>query len=280
MKKPKIPPKSVGEDPVEAALLLRYQQKWTIPAIAASLSISGKTINRWIKLYGNKQSRSWAGTRFKRARAKTYGQETRNRVKALKDEVPARSAVGIHALLQHGNGNQCPSIETIWRILRDLGMSRGKPRDRKWYVKFERQCPNDLWQVDFKGEDRFGSLGRFSLLALIDDCSRFVLAARWRPNQDESHVILLLRDAFEKHGLPNEIISDNGMQFKSTHGGPATRYARLLGILGVRVLYHAPDHPQTKGKIERWFGTVMSSFMPEAQHLVTTRPVLTLAQLN
>ncbi len=269
-----------GDDPVEAAFLLRYQQKWTIPAIATSLAVSQKTINRWIKLYGNKQSRYWAGTRFKRTRTKTYGQETSDRVKTLKGEVPTRSAVAIHALLQQDKGNQCPSIETIRPILRGLGMSRGKSRDRKGYVKFERECPNDLWQVDFKGEDRFGSLGKLSLLAILDDCSRFVLAARWCPRQDESHVILLLREAFEKHGLPNEIISDNGLQFKSLHGGPATRYARLLGILGVRVLYHAPGHPQTKGKLERWFGTVMSSFMPEAQHLVATRPGLTLDQLN
>ncbi len=280
MKKHKKRSKGKADDPVETAFLLRYQQKWTVGAIAGHLAVNRKTIFRWLRLYADKSSRYWVGTRYKKARPRTYGAETRDLVKQLKDEAPARSAVAIHASMKQRLGETCPSPETIRRILRELGLSKGSPRDRRGYIKFERERPNELWQIDFKGEDHFGPLGKLSLIAILDDCSRFVVAARWCANQEEAHVIALLREAFEHYGLPNEVVSDNGAQFKNFQGEPATRYCRLLALLGVRVIYHSPNHPQSKGKLERWFGTVMSSFVPEAKLLVATRPRLTLAEFN
>src|SRR5271157_4403861 len=280
MKRRKKRAKVKPDDPIEMAFILRYQRRWTMNAIASHLSVSRKTAERYIGLYEDKGSRYWAGTRGKKTQPRKYGDEVRLLVKQYKEEAPARSAVTIHDLMQQRAGEDHPSIETIRRIIRDLGLSHGKPRDRAGYVKFERQFPNDLWQIDFKGEDHFGHLGKLSLLAIIDDCSRFVIAARWFPIQEEGNVILLLRDAFTQHGLPNEIISDNAAQFKTLQGEPLTRYCRLLALVGVRVLFHAPNHPQTKGKLERWFGTVMSKFVPEARRLIESNPHLTLAEFN
>ncbi len=268
------------DDAIETAYVLRNQRHWTLSAIAGHLFVSRKTVERYIGLYEDKGSRYWTGTRGKKTQPRKYGDEVRLLVKQYKEEAPDRSAVTIYELMRQRSGGEHPSVETIRRILRDLGLSRGKPRDRKGYVKFERQFPNDLWQVDFKGEDYFGHLGKLSLLAIIDDCSRLVIAARWYPSQEESNVILLLRDAFTQHGLPNEIISDNGSQFKALQSEPMTRYCRLLALVGVRVLFHAPNHPQTKGKLERWFGTVMSKFVPEARRLIAANPHLTLAEFN
>ncbi len=280
MKKRKKPSKGKADDPVETAFLLRYQQKWTVSAIAGHLAVNRKTIFRWLRLYADKSSRYLVGTRFKKTRPRTFGAETWDLVKQLKDEAPAQSAVAIHTSVKKHLGGKCASPETIRRILRDLGLSKGGPRDRKGYIKFERERPNELWQIDFKGGDYFGPLGKLSLLAILDDCSRFVVAARWCPTQEEAHVISLLREAFEHHGLPNEVVSDNGAQFKSLQGEHATRYCRLLALLGVKGIYHSPNHPQSKGNLERWFGTVMSSFVPEARVLVATRPRLTLAEFN
>ncbi|HMF32135.1 MAG TPA: DDE-type integrase/transposase/recombinase [Candidatus Lokiarchaeia archaeon] len=278
--KPKFPANGGPADLVEKAFLLRFQQKWTVARIADALAVNGRTVRRWLQLYQDKTSRYWTGTRFKKVRALTFGAEMRDLVRQLKEEVPARSAVGIYALVREQQGNQCPSVETIRRILRGLGLSRGKPRDHKGYVKFERERPNELWQVDFKGEDYFGHLGKLSLAAILDDCSRFVVAARWCSSQEEAHVILLLREAFERHGLPQEIVSDRGAQFCGVGGEAETRYFRLLATLGVHAFFHSPHHPQSKGKIERWFGTVMRNFMPEARHWVELHPNLTLAQFN
>ncbi len=93
-------------------------------------------------------------------------------------------------------------------------------------------------------------------------------------------MIIMLRDAFMQQGLPNEIVSDNAICFRAMQGEPTTRYCRLLSLVGVRVIFHSPNHPQSKGKLERWFGTVMSSFVPDARHLVSKNPNLSLADFN
>jgi len=268
------------DDPVEMAFMLRHQQNWTVQAIARHLSIDRKTVYRFFQLYKDKESRYWTSKRFTKEQPCTYGEETINIVKCLKDEVPERSAVAIHEHMMQQLGDKCPSVETIRRILRDLGLSKGSPRNREGYIKFERERPNELWQIDFKGDDSFDHLGKLSLLAILDDCSRFVVAARWCTRQDEANVILLLRDAFLQQGLPNEMVSDNALCFRAMQGEPSTRYCKVLSLVGVRVIFHAPNHPQSKGKLERWFGTVMTNFVPDARHLVTKNPNLTIAEFN
>jgi len=198
----------------------------------------------------------------------------------LKVAVPARTAVTIYRLLKVDMKESCPSKETIRRALKNLGFARDESPGRKSYVKFERDFPNELWHIDFKGYEFFEHLGKLYLLAIMDDRSRFVVAARWCTDQEETTVLLLLREAFEKQSLPNEILSDNGTQFKNVVGEPATRYYRLLVRLDVKPVYHRPNHPQTKGKLERWFGTVMSSFFPDAKALAASRPSMTLKELN
>ncbi len=45
-------------------------------------------------------------------------------------------------------------------------------------------------------------------------------------------------------------------------------------------IYARPGHPQTKGKLERWFGTVAQMFVPEAQLVVEKNPAMTVADFN
>jgi transposase InsO family protein len=280
MRRRKKQPRTGGSDPIETAFVLRFQQGWTVPRIARYFSVGIKTVYRWLALYADKESRYWKGTRFARTRNVKYGVTIDAIIKELKEEVPERSAVTILELMKERLGDECPSVETIRNSLRNMGYSKGKPRDRKGYVKYEREYPNDLWQVDFKGWDFIEHLGKMFLLALLDDHSRYVLAARWYASDEEAHVIDLLRTAFEVHGLPNEILSDNGSQFRGINLGQDTRYQRLLAMLGVKALHHGPHHPQTKGKLERFFGTVSSKFVPEARHDAATNPRMTLAALN
>lgn len=267
-------------DVVEMAFVLRTQQQRSVKYIAQYLGVGTKTIYRWLALYSDKESPYWKGTRGKRVRKKRYGDDVKDIVKQLKEEVPERNAMTIWDFMTRRLGTKCPSVETIRRMLREEGYSRGKPVDRKGYVKFERERPNDLWQIDFKGWDYFEHLGKLHLLAIIDDCSRYVVAARWCPTEEESHVIILLRDAVTRLGLPNEILADNGSQFRNNQNEPATRFHRLLTMLGVQVIYHRPKHPQSKGKMERWFGTVMMQFVPEARLAVSKNKRLDLARFN
>jgi transposase InsO family protein len=189
-------------------------------------------------LYKNKTSRYWINTRCTRVKQKRYGADTIEKIRQLKVAVPARTAVTIYRLLKADMKESCPSKETIRRALKTLGFAHDESPGRKSYVKFERDFPNELWQIYFKGYEFFEHLGKLYPLAIMDNRSRFVVAARWCTDQEETNVLLLLREAFEKQGLPNEILSDNGTQFKIVVGEPATRYHRLLVRLDVKPVYH------------------------------------------
>lgn len=267
-------------DVIETAHVLRVQQGWSVEKIARHFSVGRGTVHRWLRLYEDPASRYWKGTRFKRVRKAKHGAEIEATIKRLKEEVPERSAATIHELMEDQLGPSCPSVETIRRRLRKMGYSRGKPRDRKGYGKYVREFPNDLWQLDFKGWDYMQGLGKVYLLTIIDDHSRFVIAARWYKTDEEAHVIDLLREAFGKYGLPNEILSDNGSQFRGINENQVTRYERLLAMLGVKVIHHSPNHPESKGKIDRFFGTISSKFVPEIRYLLSKNPHMTLAELN
>jgi len=280
MKKRKKQSSTDGVDVIETAHVLRVQQGWSVEKIARHFSVGRRTVQRWLCLYKDPVSRYWKGTRCKRVRKTKYGEEIETTIKKFKDEVPERSAATIHELMEDQLGPACPSVETIRRRLRKMGYSNGKPRDRTGYMRYTREFPNDLWQVDFKGWDYIKGLGKLHLLAIIDDHSRFALAARWYKTNEEAHVIVSLRETFEKYGLPNEILSDNGSQFRGINEDQVTRYERLLAMLGVKVIHHSPNHPESKGKIERFFGTIASKFIPEIRFLLSKNLHMTLGELN
>ena len=86
MTKRKKQAKVKPDDPIEAAFILRHQRHWTLSAIAGHLSVSKKTAERYIRLYKDKESRYWAGTRNKKEQPRTYEAETRDLVRpALRD---------------------------------------------------------------------------------------------------------------------------------------------------------------------------------------------------
>ena len=62
-----------------------------------------------------------------------------------------------------------------------------------------------------------------------------------------------LRAMFSTHGLPNQIVSDNGTQFVSTE------FKTFLQKNGIQHLTSAPYHPGTNGLAERFARTVKAS---------------------
>ena len=106
------------------------------------------------------------------------------------------------------------------------------------------------------------------------------MAAQYFKDQKGSNVIKIVRDGVLAHGRPNEILADNGTQFRNILGDLGTKYSRLLESLGIKPIFAKPYHPQTKGKLERWFGTVKQMFLIEARFHVKNNPECTLADFN
>jgi transposase InsO family protein len=173
-----------------------------------------------------------------------------------------------------------PSESTIRKHVREKGLTFKRDPPGKGYVKFERKRSNDLWQIDIAGVQTIGHLGKLYLIALLDDHSRFIVAAEYFKSQKGMNVNKIIRDAILAYGRPKQILADNGTQFRNLIGELGTKYTKLLESLDIQPIFATPRHPQTKGKLERWFGTVKQMFLIEARHEVKVTPNFTLTDLN
>ena len=63
-------------------------------------------------------------------------------------------------------------------------------------------------------------------------------------------------------------------------GELGTKYTNLLERLAIKPIFASPGHLQTKGKLERWFRTVVQMFLGEARIYVTNPPQCTLQEFN
>lgn len=168
-------------------------------------------------------------------------------------------------------GDQVPAASTITRILDRHGMLADPShasRHGSW--RFERDEPNELWQLDFKGEFRLDNQAYCYPLTLVDDHSRFSLAVAACSDQKRSTVQSRLRAVFARYGLPKAILCDNGPPWGAGLGwrdwGPFyTGLAVWLIQLGITVIYGRPNHPQGKGKNERFNGTLQAELLEHEQ---------------
>jgi len=114
--------------------------------------------------------------------------------------------------------------------------------------------PNSLWSLDLT---TFRLLGIFPLhvLGVIDHYSRkvFCLSSTFHPTAD--WVKVECKTLFGKYGTPPRIITDNGSQFT---GKVFREFMEKEGIKHIRTSYR---HPQSNGKIERFFQSLKYEFM-------------------
>ena len=125
-----------------------------------------------------------------------------------------------------------------------------RKKKRNKYVRFEREHPNTMWQIDHsdqKVKDKW-------LISVIDDHSRYSLGLFAVNMVTTSVVTKLLDDLIKLNGAPRQILSDNGSAYgvKSKHS-KFDRWCNRRGIHHIRSSVHSPT---TCGKIERLFQTI------------------------
>ena len=154
-----------------------------------------------------------------------------------------------------------PARSTLGVILKRHGVIEAQEglKHKPWQ-RFERSRANELWQMDFKGDFALGRGGRCFALPIIDDHSRFVVGIFACADQQEKTVRTRLEMVFERYGLPEELLCDNG----SPWGGYRGEWSRMAVWLlrhGVRLFHGRPYHPQTQGKQERFNRTLKAEVL-------------------
>ena len=155
-----------------------------------------------------------------------------------------------------------PAASTITEILRRhdrLNEAVAGAHPGPWQ-RFERESPNELWQMDFKGHFAMHE-GRCHPLTALDDHSRYNLVLSACGNERGKTVRRELERAFRRYGLPLAMLMDNGPPWGDPSGDPYTEFSVWLMRLGIRVLHGRPRHPQTQGKDERFHRSFKAEVM-------------------
>ena len=144
-----------------------------------------------------------------------------------------------------------PAASTITAILKREGRIQKPVRPQRDYVRFEAAAPNELWQMDFKGQFGLTAGGKCYPFTVIDDHSRFLVNLTAGPNNQKETVRGDLTTVFRTVGLPETILCDYGAPWGYEPGSPFTQLVAWLISLNVNVIHGRPRHPQTRGKKDR-----------------------------
>ena len=148
------------------------------------------------------------------------------------------------------------SHDAVWRLLKAHALQVGPMhRKRNHRVRYERDRPNSLWHVDAKGPIYLKGEGKVYVVGILDDYSRFCLAARFMRRKDAQASADLVAEAIARCGKPRELMTDNGSEFINRPHEAPSPLQKLCAELGIRLCRTAAATPETNGKIEAFWKT-------------------------
>ena len=162
----------------------------------------------------------------------------------------------IHHVLKLGGF--AVSRRQIQKILDFKGLTDSceKRRGQRKYVRFCWRLSNYMWHCDWS------EYKNKWYCAFIDDCSRKILAVAEFDNATTENALFILYQAILTHKVsPVVVLSDKGSQFyankydKKGKKGMG-KFEEEMKVLGIDFWTSRRNHPQTNGKMERWFSTL------------------------
>ncbi len=242
----------------------KCDRKWLIP-FSDKTRITRSTILRWVRLYKESGGRLDALCNHERSdqgSPRAIDQETGLALIRLRHELPKATVV---RLIHEMNIRKLitPGLDlrraTVYRFLNSNGLNKKSGVIHEDRRRFEAESPNDLWQSDCMHGPMIiheNKKRKTYLLAFIDDHSRLVPHGEFYLSESLESYLKALESALSTRGLPRKIYTDNGAAFRSHH------LEHVTASLGIALLHARPYKPQGKGKIERFFRTVRSEFLP------------------
>ena len=247
-----------GFGPEQRLLLLDTWRRSGLPArdFAALVGMSRHTLYAWKKKFDEEGPAGLMDKPRGAPQGSRLPELTKRTIVMLKEANPTWGCQKISDMLVRGPALPA-SASAVARVLHEAGyeLEETPTRPHPDHVRsFERAQPNQLWQTDLftfilKRQNR-----RVYLVAFMDDHSRFIVGYGLHASQSSALVMEVLRAGIASYGRPGEILTDNGSQYVTWRGKSA--FTRELEKLGIKQIVSRPRHPQTLGKIERFWGTL------------------------
>ena len=137
----------------------------------------------------------------------------------------------------------------VHAIMLELGFAEKKEkkdvRKKKW-IRYERMHSLTAVHIDWY------YTGKIRVFAVIDDASRMMLALIECGSPTTKTSIEGMGFAM-KYGKIKQCIFDHGSQFMNNMGG-YSQFQEFLKLRGTQHIKCRIKHPQSNGKVEKWFG--------------------------
>ncbi len=197
-------------------------------------------------------------------------------IERLKRENPHRTGTTLLRELALSSGQNAPGVSasTLYRFLKQRGLTERQLLVPPAHKKFEAQTSNQIWQADmlfgpYVQRPGGGKMQAF-LHATLDDASRLIPHAQFYPSQGLDACLDCLRQAIGARGVPVRLYIDNAKIYRSQ------QLARIAASLGTLIVHTPPYQPEGRGKIERYFRTLRDQFLTN----LDPKQSLSLEELN
>ena len=239
-----------------------------------------RTLYRWLHAY-QKDPRVESLLRAPRPRAEPTAipAEWVQYALAQLEEQPTRSLFLLASRLQQRfELAQPPSRSSLHRALKVQPRyqtlrrrARGHTRLRR---RFQAARAHDIWHADAKAifTVRFdnGTRQTVRILSMLDDATRFVLAALVVMSESLAAAVATFRRAAARWGLSEKFYADRGSAYD------ADAFRKGLAVLGIHRINTRPRNAPAHGKIEAYHRSLQRWFIAELPH----QPVRDLAHLQ
>jgi transposase InsO family protein len=237
--------------------------------VAGRYGVVRQTVHEWLRRYANDGGLGGLADRSSRPASCPHRMPAviEARVVALRRAHPGWGPARILWQLEREGVVPLPGRSSVYRALvrHRLVEARRRRRRREDYRRWERGRSMELWQMDVMGRVHLSDGRELKVITGIDDHSRFVVCAKVVARATARPVCAALAEALRRHGVPEQILTDNGKVFTARFGlGPGpVLFDRVCSDNGIRHLLTAPYAPTTTGKIERLHKTIRAEFLTD-----------------
>lgn len=244
----------VGVQDQRVEFVVRASRGECLSSLCREFGIARPTGYLWLKRF---REQGVAGVRELRRRPRLSPRRTAETIEAriveLRRQRPDWGARKLAVLLQR-DGIELPVI-TVHRVLLRHDLVLDRERRRQAMGRFEREAPNQLWQMDFKGQK--GADAAIGPLSVLDDHSRYLVALEQTGTTRGEVVRERLEGIFGRNGVPDSMLMDHGVPWWNASSSKGwTQLSVWLMRQGIRCCFSGIGHPQTQGKVERFHGAV------------------------
>jgi len=223
--------------------------------IAKEMKLSARTVNRvWGHWVRNKEPLT--PKRFGRPKTSLSDADKRLIIEIHKEQ--NCGARRLEKVIELRYGRHIPH-NAIHQVLLENYLAqedKKKKKRRKPWIRYQRKHSMSAVHLDWHTSKTNGK----EVCVVLDDSSRFILAGGEFRAATSDASIGLVRKVIDDYGEINkirEVITDHGPQFFANktdkNGDSVSAFSSFLAENGIKHILAMVKHPQTNGKIEKWY---------------------------